>query len=58
MTDTEEKKELAEVQISSKDIFEGKILHLVNDEVRLPNGETSGREVISHIGAVCIIPIP
>ena len=57
MTDTEEKKELAEVQISSKDIFEGKILHLVNDEVRLPNGETSGREVIRHIGAVCIIPI-
>ena len=57
MTDTEEKKELAEIQISSKDIFEGKILHLVNDEVRLPNGETSGREVIRHIGAVCIIPI-
>ena len=57
MTDTEEKKELAEVKISSKDIFEGKILHLVNDEVRLPNGETSGREVIRHIGAVCIIPI-
>ena len=57
MTDTEEKKELAEVQISSKDIFEGKILHLVNDQVRLPNGETSGREVIRHIGAVCIIPI-
>ena len=57
MTDTEEKKELAEVQISSEDIFEGKILHLVNDEVRLPNGETSGREVIRHIGAVCIIPI-
>ena len=57
MTDTEEKKELAEVQISSEDIFEGKILHLANDEVRLPNGETSGREVIRHIGAVCIIPI-
>lgn len=57
MTDLEEKKELAEVRISSEDIFEGKILHLVNDEVRLPNGETSGREVIRHIGAVCIIPI-
>lgn len=57
MNAEEEKKELAEVKVSSEDIFSGRILHLVNDEVRLPNGETSSREVIRHIGAVCVIPI-
>lgn len=57
MNAEEEKKELAEIQVSSKDIFNGRILHLANDEVRLPNGEISSREVIRHIGAVCIIPI-
>ena len=56
--DTEnERKRLAETQVSSEDIFDGVILHVKRDRVALPNGNTSVREVIRHIGAVCVIPV-
>lgn len=48
---------LLETQISRKEIFNGKILHVVNDTVSLPNGKTATREVVLHNGAVCVIPI-
>lgn len=48
---------LKEEQISTKDIFNGRILHVVEDGIRLPNGDESIREVIRHIGAVCVIPV-
>lgn len=48
---------LREKQISSEEIFDGVILHVVRDEVELSNGNTTGREVIRHVGAVCVIPI-
>lgn len=52
-----EKKELSERKVGSKEIFDGVILHVFRDRVQLPNGELTGREVIRHVGAVCIIPI-
>ena len=52
-----EYEKLAEVKESSKEIFDGKILHLFEDQVGLVNGKTASREVIRHIGAVCIIPV-
>lgn len=52
-----ENERLAEVQISSEDIFDGHILHVKKDGVKLPNGNTSTREIIRHVGAVCVIPI-
>lgn len=48
---------LQETHISTKEIFEGRILHVIDDKVGLPNGEIGGREVIRHIGAVCIAPL-
>ena len=48
---------LAEKQISSEDIFDGVILHVKRDRVTLSNGSTTVREVIRHIGAVCVIPV-
>ena len=48
---------LREKQLSTEEIFSGVILHLVRDTVELPNGNTSVREVIRHIGAVCVIPV-
>ncbi len=33
------------------------ILHVQRDTVRLPNGNETVREVIRHIGAVCVIPL-
>lgn len=50
-------KELFEEPVSSKEIFQGKIVHLFKDTVRLPNGRLTTREVIRHPGAVCIVPL-
>lgn len=49
--------ELREEKISSRDIFRGRVLHVVEDEVMLPNGKQSIREIVHHRGAVCIVPI-
>ena len=49
--------ELKETKISSESIYNGRLLHLYNDTVRLPDGNTTTREYIKHIGAVCIIAI-
>lgn len=38
-------------------IYEGRVINLRVDTVRLPSGRESKREVIEHKGAVCIVPI-
>jgi ADP-ribose pyrophosphatase len=48
---------LTEKKISSKEIFNGRIVHLFVDQVLLPNGEESSREVVKHPGAVAIIAV-
>jgi len=48
---------LEEKQISRKEIYDGSVLHVVCDTVRLPNGESATREMCLHVGAVCIIPL-
>ena len=52
-----ERQRLAEKQLTSEDIFDGVILHVKRDTVALSNGNTTVREVIRHIGAVCVIPV-
>lgn len=49
--------DLAETAISSESVFEGKLLRVRRDVVRLPNGGTAGREWVVHPGAVMIIPL-
>jgi ADP-ribose pyrophosphatase len=46
-----------EVTINSEMIFEGKMISLQLDTVRLPNGATSTREIVKHPGAVCVLAI-
>lgn len=46
-----------ETVLGSESIFAGRIVHLRVDTVRLPNGNTSRREVVVHRGAVCIVPL-
>ena len=41
----------------SERIFEGQIINLRVDTVKLPNGNVSTREVVEHLGGVGIIPI-
>ena len=53
----EENRRLREVRTGSEDVFDGIILHVQRDTVRLPNGNGAVREVIRHIGAVCVIPV-
>ena len=48
---------LKETQTASELLFDGKILHLYRDEIHLPNGEPAEREVVRHVGAVCVIPV-
>lgn len=52
-----EMQELREVPVSSESIFKGVILNVKKDSVRLPNGHLSTREVIRHVGAVCVVPV-
>lgn len=49
--------DLTEQQTASELIFDGRILHVYRDRIVLPNGEPSTRELIRHIGAVCVVPI-
>lgn len=50
-------KNLVEKQVSSKVIYDGFVLHVREDVIELPNGEPASRELIKHIGAVCVIPV-
>ena len=52
-----ENSRLREIRTGSEEIFNGVILHVQRDTVRLPNGNETVREVIRHIGAVCVIPV-
>lgn len=46
---------LIESEISSEAVFDGVLLHVRKDEVRLPNGKTSIREYVVHPGAVVVL---
>ncbi|ENH97398.1 NUDIX hydrolase [Gracilibacillus halophilus YIM-C55.5] len=48
---------LHETTIHTTSIFNGKVINVQVDDVTLPNGETSKREIVKHPGAVGIIPI-
>jgi ADP-ribose pyrophosphatase len=52
-----EHKDLTEHQMSSEDVFDGVLLKVRRDVVRLPDGSSGGREYIEHPGAVAILPI-
>ena len=46
--------ELFEKTLSSKEIFDGRVIHVTVDEIELENGHKSTREVVGHPGGVCI----
>jgi ADP-ribose pyrophosphatase len=47
---------LVETKLDSERVFDGRLLHVRRDTVRLPSGRTAGREYIVHPGAVLIAP--
>ncbi|MDR1367119.1 MAG: NUDIX hydrolase [Candidatus Accumulibacter sp.] len=48
---------LRETKIESEVVFQGRVLTVLKDRVRLPDGGESIREYIRHPGAVIIIPV-
>ena len=46
-----------ETKLESKEIFDGHVIHVTLDTVRLEDGRTSLREVVHHHGGACVLPI-
>ena len=49
--------ELFEKKLSSRQVFDGVVVKLYVDEVELPDGTRSVREIVRHPGAVCVVPV-
>lgn len=48
---------LIEVMTQREELFRGRFLHALRDQVRLPDGSSSDREYLVHPGAVMVIPL-
>ncbi len=48
---------LAEIKIDGSQVFQGKLLDVRLDRVRLPDGGEGTREYVRHQGAVVVIPV-
>lgn len=46
-----------EIQVRSRRIYEGRVVHLRVDAVRLPDGREVDREVVEHPGAAAVVPL-
>ena len=49
--------ELTEKTLNEEYINKGRIIKVRRDEVELPNGHKSMREVVEHSGGVCVLPL-
>jgi 8-oxo-dGTP pyrophosphatase MutT (NUDIX family) len=47
---------LREERVARRSVFDGRLLHVFEDTVRLPAGREARREVVEHIGAVAVVP--
>ncbi|ANQ84578.1 ADP-ribose diphosphatase [Azoarcus olearius] len=48
---------LTEHELSTEPVFDGKLLKVKRDQVRLPDGKQSMREYVRHPGAVAIVAV-
>lgn len=46
-----------EERIGTRRVYDGHLLHLRVDDVRLPSGRESVREIVEHPGSVVIVPL-
>ncbi|HAL63031.1 MAG TPA: ADP-ribose pyrophosphatase, partial [Clostridiales bacterium] len=49
--------DFTETTIDTREIYKGRIIHIKEDTVRLPNGEIAGRELVLHNGGVAVVAI-
>jgi ADP-ribose pyrophosphatase len=47
----------AEISLGEHDIYQGRVIHVVVADVRLPNGAMGRRELVRHPGAVAIVAL-
>ncbi|MED1015962.1 NUDIX hydrolase [Bacillus atrophaeus] len=50
-------KHLEEKTIEKEKLFSGKVIDLYVEDVELPNGKTSKREIVKHSGAVAVLAV-
>ncbi len=55
MSDNES--DFTEHTLDSKTVYRGRLLHVLEDEVRMPDGKSARREYIRHPGAVAMVPM-
>lgn len=53
----QDQRDLHEERTASEEVFRGRLLHVFRDTVRLPDGNTSTRELIRHPGASAVLPV-
>ncbi|MCC7251430.1 NUDIX hydrolase [Hyphomicrobium sp.] len=51
-------RDFTETTLSSRTVYRGRLLHVNEDEVRLPDGATGRREYIVHPGAAMMLAMP
>ena len=49
--------DLTEKTLSRRDIYDGRVVHLHVDEVELPNGSRSVREIVDHCPCVAVLAL-
>jgi ADP-ribose pyrophosphatase len=49
--------DFTEHTVASKTVYQGRLLRVLEDEVRMPDGKAGRREYIRHPGAVAMIPM-
>ena len=49
--------DLTETTLSTASLYQGAILSLRKDQVRMPNGRLTVREVVEHTDSVCMVPL-
>jgi ADP-ribose pyrophosphatase len=47
----------SEKKLTSKEIYQGRVITLTLDTAQLENGQTAAREVVHHHGGACILPL-
>ena len=50
-------RDFTEATVASARIYQGAILALRKDQVRMPNGRLTVREVLEHSDSVCMVPL-
>jgi ADP-ribose pyrophosphatase len=54
---TDKSPDFTETKVSSKTVYRGRLLQVLEDEVRLPDGRPARREYVRHPGACAMVPL-